>query len=67
MKLGQIVHKTVSHQTHHEKRDGGVAQRAGPEFKPQYCPPPKKSINTCAKSPGLLSHHTYIQLPLVSC
>jgi hypothetical protein len=23
--------------THHKKRNGGVAQGAGPEFKPLYC------------------------------
>jgi hypothetical protein len=38
----QIVHETLSRKTHHKKkRAGGVAQGAGPEFKPQYCLPKK--------------------------
>jgi hypothetical protein len=34
---GQIVHKTLSRKKPSQKRDGGVAQGVGPEFKPQYC------------------------------
>jgi hypothetical protein len=34
---GQIVHETLS-----QKRAGGVAQGAGPEFKPQYHKKKKK-------------------------
>jgi hypothetical protein len=32
----QIVHKILSWNTLHKTRAGGVAQGAGPEFKPQY-------------------------------
>jgi hypothetical protein len=32
----QIVLKTLSRKTHHNKRAGGVAEDVGPEFKPQY-------------------------------
>jgi hypothetical protein len=32
----QIVHGTLSWKTLHKNRTGGVAQGAGPEFKPQY-------------------------------
>jgi hypothetical protein len=31
----QIVHKTQSRKNSSQKRDGGVAQSVGPEFKPQ--------------------------------
>jgi hypothetical protein len=33
---GQIAHETISQKKNHKKRDGGVAQGLGPEFKPQY-------------------------------
>jgi hypothetical protein len=32
----QIVHEPLSQKTHHKSRAGGVAERVGPEFKPQY-------------------------------
>jgi hypothetical protein len=40
----QIVHKTLSQKKtlHKKKRADGVAQRIGPEFKPQYCKERKK-------------------------
>jgi hypothetical protein len=34
------------------KRDGGVVQRVGPEFKPQYCQKKKKSI-VLTLAPGI--------------
>jgi hypothetical protein len=33
---GQIVHDTLSQNTIHKNRAGGVAQGEGPEFKPHY-------------------------------
>jgi hypothetical protein len=38
----QIVHETLSWKTLHKNRAGGVAQGAGPEFKPQYQKEKKK-------------------------
>jgi hypothetical protein len=39
----QIVCKTLSQETLHKNRAGGMAQGEGPEFKPQYCKK-KKSL-----------------------
>jgi hypothetical protein len=33
---GEMVHESVSQNTYHKKRAGGVAQGEDPEFKPQY-------------------------------
>jgi hypothetical protein len=41
----QIVHKTLSPKIPNTKRAGGVAQDAGPEFKPQYHKKKKKKKN----------------------
>jgi hypothetical protein len=41
----QIVLKTLSRKTHHNKRAGGVAEDVGPEFKPQYQKKKKKLIS----------------------
>jgi hypothetical protein len=32
-----IVYDTLSQNTLHKNKAGGVAQGVGPEFKPQYC------------------------------
>jgi hypothetical protein len=34
---GPIVPETLSQNTLHKNRAGGVARGEGPEFKPQYC------------------------------
>jgi hypothetical protein len=34
---GEIVCETLSLKNPLQKRDGGVAQDVGPEFKPHYC------------------------------
>jgi hypothetical protein len=39
----QIVHETLSHNTFHKNRAGGVAQSEGPEFKSQYQKKKKKN------------------------
>jgi hypothetical protein len=33
---GEMVHESVSQNTYHKKRAGGVAQGEDPEFKPHY-------------------------------
>jgi hypothetical protein len=48
---GQIVHETLSRETLHKSRAGGVAQGEGPEFKPQYCNNKKKIIKERKKKP----------------
>jgi hypothetical protein len=44
--LGKIVCKTLSRETLHKIRAGGVAQGEGPEFKPYYR---KKKKKWCRK------------------
>jgi hypothetical protein len=55
-KPGQIVHETLSRNTLHKNRGGGVAQGEGPEFKPQYWKKKKNPpwFSEVLKSPHLL-------------
>jgi hypothetical protein len=39
---GKIIRETLSQKKTHQKKGGGVAQGAGPEFKPQYHKKKKK-------------------------
>jgi hypothetical protein len=52
--------------THHKKRDGGVAQGVGPEFKPQYHKKKKREMKEflCAWYWGLNSGPAHLLLEL---
>jgi hypothetical protein len=56
---GQIVHKTLSRKTLHQKRAGGVAQGEGPEFKPQYWKNKSLLSELKEKFPTVYFHATY--------
>jgi hypothetical protein len=53
---GQIVCKTLSQKTHHNKRAGRVAQSIAPEFKPLYCKKKKKKLKNGWGSISVVKH-----------